>query len=82
MMSRTRYILSLLFCVLALGMQAQDFQELWATGSAVPEGTCKLNKRPDGQFRFAGALNAGATVFRTNRPVELVKFLRKRKRWK
>ena len=59
MMSRTRYILSLLFCVSALGMQAQDFQELWATGSAVPEGTCKLNKRPDGQFRFAGALNAG-----------------------
>jgi hypothetical protein len=38
---------------------AQGFEELWATGSAVPEGTCPLIKRPDGQFRFAGPLNAG-----------------------
>ena len=38
---------------------AQGFEELWATGSAVPQGTCQLIKRPDGQFRFAGPLNAG-----------------------
>lgn len=38
---------------------AQDFESLWATGSAVPEGTVQLTKRPDGQFRFAGALNDG-----------------------
>ena len=59
MMSTSRYILLLIFCMSAVGMQAQEFEELWATGSAVPEGTCKLSKRPDGQFRFAGALNAG-----------------------
>ena len=32
---------------------------LWLTGSAVPGGTQQLTRRPDGQYRFAGALNAG-----------------------
>ena len=38
---------------------AQNFDALWATGSAVAEGPSQLTKRPDGQFRFAGALNEG-----------------------
>ena len=38
---------------------AQNFDALWATGSAVAEGPRQLTKRPDGQFRFAGALNEG-----------------------
>ena len=55
-MSRLLYIFLLL---LPASVMAQGFEELWATGSAVPEGTCPLIKRPDGQFRFAGPLNAG-----------------------
>ena len=50
------YTFCLFIQVLAI---AQDFESLWATGSAVPEGTVQLTKRPDGQFRFAGALNDG-----------------------
>lgn len=52
-----------LFCVAFLFFQlpvlAQQFDALWATGSAVPEGTRELTRRPDGLFRFAGALNDG-----------------------
>ena len=55
-MSRLLYIFLLL---LPASVMAQGFEELWATGSAVPQGTCQLIKRPDGQFRFAGPLNAG-----------------------
>ena len=44
---------------------AQQFDELWATGSAVPNGTQQLVKRPDGQFRFSGALNAGEVKIMT-----------------
>ena len=55
-MSRLLYIFLLLLPASAM---AQGFEELWATGSAVPQGTCQLIKRPDGQFRFAGPLNAG-----------------------
>ena len=40
-----------------LNISAQ--KELWITGSAVPGGTQKLETFPDGQFKFAGALNAG-----------------------
>jgi hypothetical protein len=54
---------AILFYILCLFIQetafAQNFEALWATGSAVPEGTVPLTKRPDGQFRFAGALNEG-----------------------
>lgn len=49
--------------IVALGFAAtswaQQFDELWATGSAVPDGTQQLVKRPDGLFRFAGPLNEG-----------------------
>ena len=49
--------------IVALGFAAtswaQQFDELWATGSAVPDGTQQLVKRSDGLFRFAGPLNEG-----------------------
>ena len=55
--------------IVAMGLTAlswaQQFDELWATGSAVPNGTQQLVKRPDGQFRFAGALNAGEVKIMT-----------------
>lgn len=58
-MSFRRVFLPIICLLVAIPSLAQDFNELWATGSAVPDGTCQLVKRPDGQFRFAGALNQG-----------------------
>ena len=61
--SNMKTMRAILFYILCLFIQetadAQNFEALWATGSAVPEGTVPLTKRPDGQFRFAGALNEG-----------------------
>ncbi len=58
-MSVRRVFLPIICLLVAIPSLAQNFDELWATGSAVPNGTCQLVKRPDGQFRFAGALNQG-----------------------
>jgi len=58
-MSVRRVFLPIICLLVAIPSLAQNFDELWATGSAVPDGTCQLVKRPDGQFRFAGALNQG-----------------------
>lgn len=59
-MKRYRIFLATLVAVMSAAFtNAQDIEQLWATGSAVPDGTCQLTKRPDGQFRFAGALNPG-----------------------
>lgn len=43
--------------MLALSANAQS--ELWITGSAVPGGVQKLEKRQDNTFKFAGSLNRG-----------------------
>lgn len=58
-MSVRKVFLHIICLLVAIPSLAQNFDELWATGSAVPDGTCPLVKRPDGQFRFAGALNQG-----------------------
>ncbi len=50
------FILSILF---GYTVKAQTYQNLWITGSAVPEGTRQLQKTPDGEFRFAGTLKDG-----------------------
>ena len=47
------------FLLLPFTVVAQNFDALWATGSAVEEGSRPLIKRPDGLFRFAGPLNEG-----------------------
>lgn len=49
---------------------AQNYDRLWATGTAVPQGTVELAKRPDGLFRFAGALNAGELKIMTTETFE------------
>lgn len=74
-MSRLLYIFLLLLPASAM---AQGFEELWATGSAVPQGTCPLIKRPDGQFRFAGPLNAGELKIMTTEVYQegVTKFLK------
>ena len=58
-MSVRRVFLPIICLLVAIPSLAQNFDELWATGSAIPDGTCQLVKRLDGQFRFAGALNQG-----------------------
>lgn len=50
--------------------------ELWAIGSAVPGGAQKLDKRPDGKFKFAGALNKGELkISYAQTPVKGTKYL-------
>lgn len=58
-MKRIVTIIMSAFMLTVLPATAQNMDNLWATGSAVPGGVQKLTKRPDGQFRFAGPLNAG-----------------------
>lgn len=58
-MSIKRFFLYMICLFAQMQVVAQNFDALWATGSAVPEGIQQLVKRPDGQFRFAGALNEG-----------------------
>lgn len=49
-------IVGLITC---MNMFAQQYQELWITGSAVPGGTQKLIKVSDNDFKYAGRLQAG-----------------------
>ena len=49
----------ILFVLTLVGSTAMAQSELWATGSALPDGPCQLTLRPDGKFRFAGALVEG-----------------------
>ena len=58
-MTNKSILLYALCLLMPLTVCAQNFEALWATGSAVGEGTLPLTKRPDGLFRFAGALNDG-----------------------
>ena len=53
------YIILVVGFWLSTEAKAQNYDRLWATGTAVPQGTVELAKRPDGLFRFAGALNSG-----------------------
>ena len=58
-MTHKTILLYVICLLMPFAAEAQSFDALWATGSAVPEGSRQLTKRPDGQFRFAGALNEG-----------------------
>lgn len=64
-------LFSLLSILLPQVVAAQNFDRLWATGSAVPEGqTIELTKRPDGQYRFTGALVSGELKVMTTETYE------------
>ena len=58
-MKKILIIIFLATLLLPVTINAQDFSALWATGSAVPNGTQQLVKRPDGNYCFTGALNVG-----------------------
>lgn len=64
-------LFSLLSILLPQVVAAQNFDRLWATGSAVLDGqTIELTKRPDGQYRFAGALVSGELKVMTTETYE------------
>ncbi len=64
------YLTAIMALTFAATSWAQQFEQLWATGSAVPNGTQQLVKRPDGMFRFAGSLNAGELTIMTTAEYE------------
>ena len=45
--------------VACITMSAQQYHELWITGSAVPGGAQKLTKVSDNDFKYAGRLLVG-----------------------
>lgn len=69
-----KIIMLLAALVGTMNIQAQT--ALWITGSAVPGGTQKLEAFPDGQFKFAGSLDAGELkVITTNGEQESTQYL-------
>ena len=53
-------LFSLLSILLPQVVAAQNFDRLWATGSAVPDGqTIELTKRPDGQYQRRWRMGKG-----------------------
>ena len=64
------YIILVVAFMLPSEAKAQNYDRFWATGTAVPQGTVELAKRPDGLFRFAGALNAGELKIMTTETFE------------
>jgi len=55
--------------VACITMSAQQYQELWITGSAVPGGAQKLIKVSDNDFKYAGRLQAGELRISTTKKV-------------
>jgi len=45
--------------IMAVALQAQQYTQLWITGSAVPGGTQKLTMVSANDFKYAGALKTG-----------------------
>ena len=58
-------ILLIALVLFSADVMAQNFERLWATGTAVEEGSVELTRRPDGLFRFAGALKDGELKIQT-----------------
>ena len=51
-----RYLSLIIFSLFVSNAIAQD---LWISGTAVPGGTQKLTQLADGDYKYAGRLNAG-----------------------
>ena len=49
----------LLFFTIGVFYSAKAQDRLWATGTAVPNGSQELIKAPNGNFKFAGTLKQG-----------------------
>ena len=68
-MNMKRCGLVLMGLVVALALHAQNFKELWITGSAVPGGIQKLVMVTDNDFKYAGELKAGELKIITTKKV-------------
>lgn len=68
-MKRIKYTLLLVFTFVLFPIYAQEFKELWITGSAVPGGILKLDVTTTKGFKFAGALNAGEVKIQTTKKI-------------
>ena len=69
---------SLSFIIFFLSLSPAAAQDaLWATGSAVPDGTTvQLTRRPDGKFTYTGPLNAGELkIMTTATPTDATQYL-------
>ena len=64
---RTLFILIGLMTTLTL--PAQQYTQLWITGTAVPGGTQKLEKVSDNDFKYSGSLMAGELKVITTKKV-------------
>ena len=64
---RTLFIL--LGLMTALALPAQQYKQLWITGTAVPGGLQKLEMASDNDFKYAGPLKAGELKVITTKKV-------------
>ncbi len=55
--------------IMAMALQAQQYTQLWITGSAVPGGTQKLTMVSANDFKYAGPLQAGELCVITTKKV-------------
>ena len=70
-----QYILFILAIVSSMTIQAQD--QLWAIGTAVPNGSKELVKMPNGNFKFAGTLQTGVLkIVTTPQITDVTKYLK------
>ena len=58
-MTKMRTIIMALGLMAASAVHAQQYKQLWITGSAVPGGTQPLERVSDNDFKYAGSLKAG-----------------------
>lgn len=75
-MKKIKYTLIAIIAFFSLSSFSQELKELWASGSAVPNGVQKLTCTPDRQFRLIGGLRSGEVRIQTTEKVNAqTKFL-------
>ena len=67
-MMRRLYSLAILL-LSCIALSAEEYQELWIAGSAVPGGVQKLQKVSNDDFKYAGRLNVGELRIMTTKKV-------------
>lgn len=67
-MMRRLYSLAILL-LSCIALSAEEYQELWIAGSAVPGGVQKLQKVSNNDFKYAGRLNVGELRIMTTKKV-------------
>ena len=64
-----RTFLMMVSLMATMTLQAQQYEQLWITGSAVPKGTQPLERVSDADFKYAGPLKAGELRIVTTKKV-------------